>query len=422
MKLQTSGVLGTSYAIAKLAPKREYIDKKYSTNEEDNATHYINNKAFVPLQKELKYPYVDKINTSTTFTHNRSYFTDHVDKYVYPTIDAVSVLFSIFAPSLDAIPDGIGLFYSTLRGNTGNISNYTIALTIPAASALSVKAIKQGVAKQQGKNVFRVVNNTVEATANATDEAARELLTKHLTQGDISQEAYNQLINKQGKELRDGLLKALDDEYDRFYKALSDNAGAGVKGAGRFIAKTGNELSVHLNAIVNKPLGKSYSGDIYRSLSKSSETNFGALPNQMTDHHIYSSWGRYDLPGEENAMYLSKTITENQTELVPHYGEWNDFTTYKYTNVQADNLLDLTDDVVRQQLGTEFEQLTKVLDDKGVMYEFTNELAKWARQNGYNGLIVPGARGAKNYENVIIFNQTYINQILKGKTAIPIPK
>ena len=232
MKLQTSGVLGTSYAIAKLAPKREYIDKKYSTNEEDNATHYINNKAFVPLQKELKYPYVDKIITSTTFTHNRSYFTDHVDKYVYPTIDAVSVLFSIFAPSLDAIPDGIGLFYSTLRGNTGNISNYTIALTIPAASALSVTAVKLTVAKQQGKNVYRIVNNTVEATANATDEAARELLTKYLAQGDISQEAYNQLINKQGKELSDGLLKAIDDEYDRFYKALTDNAGAGVQGVG----------------------------------------------------------------------------------------------------------------------------------------------------------------------------------------------
>lgn len=195
-----------------------------------------------------------------------------------------------------------------------------------------------------------------------------------------------------------------------------------VSGAGRFIAKSGNELRNHLATIVNKPLGKPYNGEIYRSLSKSSETNFGALPNQMTDHHIYSSWGRYDLAGEENAMYLSKTLTGNQTELVPHYGAWNDFSTYKYTSVQADNLLDLTDDVIRQQLGSEFEQLTKVLDDKAVMYEFTNELAKWARQKGYNGLIVPGARGAKDYQNVILFEQAYINQILQGKTAIPIPK
>jgi hypothetical protein len=142
----------------------------------------------------------------------------------------------------------------------------------------------------------------------------------------------------------------------------------------------------------------------------------------MTDHHIYSPWGRYDLPGEENAMYVSKTLTGNQTELVPHYGAWTDYSTYKYSNVQADNLLDLTDDLIRQQLGTEFGQLTKVLDDKAIMYEFTNELAKWARQNGYNGLIVPGARGAKNYENVVIFEQSYIDQILKDKTPTKIVK
>jgi RES domain-containing protein len=142
----------------------------------------------------------------------------------------------------------------------------------------------------------------------------------------------------------------------------------------------------------------------------------------MTDHHIYSSWGRYDLPGEENAMYLSKTLAGNQTELVPHYGEWSDFSIYKYSNIQADNLLDLTNDAILQQLGLEFDQLTKVLEDKTIMYEFTNELAKWAKQKGYNGLVVPGARGAKNYENVIIFEQSYINQILQGKTQTQIPK
>ncbi|MCB6232138.1 hypothetical protein LIS90_12875 [Flavobacterium psychrophilum] len=133
-------------------------------------------------------------------------------------------------------------------------------------------------------------------------------------------------------------------------------------------------------------------------------------------------------------MYLSKTVTGNQTELVPHYGEWNIYNTYKFSDVQATNLLDLTDDIVRQQLGTEFEQLTKVFDIpfnatntesnilKTKMYEFTNELSKWARQKNYNGLIVPGARGTKNYENIIIFEQNYANQILLGKTPIKIIK
>jgi hypothetical protein len=211
------------------------------------------------------------------------------------------------------------------------------------------------------------------------------------------------------------------DEVVQFAKDKSGNVGV-VATIGRFIAKTGLELAEHLKSLKVKPVGKTYNGDIYRSLSISSETQFGALPNRMTDHHIYSPWGRYDLPGEENAMYVSKTLTGNQTELVPHYGAWTDYSTYKYSNVQADNLLDLTDDLIRQQLGTEFGQLTKVLDDKAIMYEFTNELAKWARQNGYNGLIVPGARGAKNYENVVIFEQSYIDQILKDKTPTKIVK
>jgi hypothetical protein len=198
--------------------------------------------------------------------------------------------------------------------------------------------------------------------------------------------------------------------------------------AGRFIASSGIELRIHLNTIVNRPTGETYAGDFYRSLSKSSEINHGALPNLMTDHHIYSSWGRYDLPGEENAMYLSKKLSENQTELVPHYGAWNDFSTYKYESIQVNNLLDITDDVVRQQLGTEFQQLVKISDDpnsqvaKSIMYEYTNEIGKWARQNGYNGLIVPGARGTQNYENIILFEQTYINQVLQGKIALPIIK
>lgn len=283
--------------------------------------------------------------------------------------------------------------------------NKTVTKTLTTAEKSLVGDLLENYASKIDKTLLKNIINA------ATDDLSKVLNTikTHLDDGgkieEIDQIVY--LIDKDNNKLS----KFIDGKWEKI-----------VTGAGRFIAKSGNELKTYLNAIVNKPLGKSYNGDMFRSLSKSSETNFGALPNQMTDHHIYSSWGRYDLAGEENAMYLSKTVTGNQTELVPHYGAWNDFSTYKYTNVQADNLLDLTDDVVRQQLGTEFEQLTKVLDDKAVMYEFTNELAKWARQKGYNGLIVPGARGAKDYQNVIIFEQAYVNQILQGKTAISIPK
>ena len=40
-------------------------------------------------------------------------------------------------------------------------------------------------------------------------------------------------------------------------------------------------------------------------------------------------------------------------------------------------------------------------------------IASWARQKGYNGIIAPGARGSKNYENIVLFNQSYIDGAVK---------
>lgn len=189
-----------------------------------------------------------------------------------------------------------------------------------------------------------------------------------------------------------------------------------------FIAKTAVELNIHLSSLPSPPPGASYTGELYRSLNLTSELNYGATPTLMNDHLIYSSWGRYDLNGAENAMYFSKTIMGNKTEIVPHYGVWEAFSTYKFSSIQIDNLLDLTNEAIRLKLGVEYEQLVKVLDNKSEMYEFTNELASWARQKGYNGLIVPGARGDKNYENIILFTQEYVTQITSGKTITKIAK
>ena len=133
----------------------------------------------------------------------------------------------------------------------------------------------------------------------------------------------------------------------------------------------------------------------------------------MTKHTVHSSWGRYDLDGQENAMYLSKTVSGNKTEIT-HYGEWTDYNTYNFPNVKVDNLLDLTDDAIRKKLGTQFDDLVKTVGDREDIYDITNVLASWARQKKYNGIIAPGARGAKNYDNVILFDQSYIDDVLKG--------
>lgn len=59
------------------------------------------------------------------------------------------------------------------------------------------------------------------------------------------------------------------------------------------------------------------------------------------------------------------------------------------------------------------------MSDKTKAYEFTNVLGTWARENGYKGLRVPGARGAKDYINIIIFEQSELNTLLNGITPIP---
>ncbi|MDR0661369.1 MAG: hypothetical protein LBG19_11415 [Prevotellaceae bacterium] len=133
----------------------------------------------------------------------------------------------------------------------------------------------------------------------------------------------------------------------------------------------------------------------------------------MTDRNAYSSWGRYDHKEGENAMYLSKTLPGNKTELVPHYGRWDEYNTYKFDNVSIGNLLDLTDDAVRQKVGVNLDAITKITETEIDMYDIPNTIAEWARKKGYNGIIAPGTRGVKDYENIILFNQNYIDDVLK---------
>ena len=185
--------------------------------------------------------------------------------------------------------------------------------------------------------------------------------------------------------------------------------------------KQGEELKTYLNTLNDLPKGVYYEGDLVRSLSKKSMEGWGAVPEKMSESY-FGSWGRYDLEGEDNVLYFSRNTIENQVELVPHYGQWTDYNTFVFENIKVENLLDLTDDTVIQKLGTDFDKLTKVLNSKEEMYEFTNVIAYWARQKGYNGIIAPGARGAKDYKNIILFEQSYIDIILKGKTSKKIKK
>jgi hypothetical protein len=46
-------------------------------------------------------------------------------------------------------------------------------------------------------------------------------------------------------------------------------------------------------------------------------------------------------------------------------------------------------------------------------YIFTHEIGIWA-ESRYDGIIFPGARGNRNYNNIVIFNQQDVNSAFNG--------
>jgi len=71
-------------------------------------------------------------------------------------------------------------------------------------------------------------------------------------------------------------------------------------------------------------------------------------------------------------------------------------------------------------LGLKFDYLVFDISDKTKAYEFTNVIGTWARSNGYKGIIAPGARGQKDYKNIIIFNQSDLDVALEKAILLKI--
>ena len=82
----------------------------------------------------------------------------------------------------------------------------------------------------------------------------------------------------------------------------------------------------------------------------------------------------------------------------------------------------MTNQSIIQKLGTSFPQ-TKLLGD----YQFTHELADWAKANGYSGIKSYGAHDivggitVEPYVNLIIFEQATIDAALTASTPIFTP-
>ncbi len=177
------------------------------------------------------------------------------------------------------------------------------------------------------------------------------------------------------------------------------------KKAARFIAQSGSELKTYLNTIVNKPLGKTYTGKWYR---------YTGNPN-YNPTEIYS--GMIDAENRfRKGLYLSETKAGNIIE-ANSYGGTGGKTLFEITNVQVPNMLDLTDINTIEALGTTFEQMK--LSGITNAYEYTQEVAIWAKNNGYSGIKFFGAQGgATSYINFVIFEQATVNNAIKGSANI----
>ncbi|MFK8267162.1 RES domain-containing protein [Capnocytophaga cynodegmi] len=240
----------------------------------------------------------------------------------------------------------------------------------------------------------------------------------------FTQQQIRQSANKALKSADNSVSKEIKEELARVGGKVDD-----VFSSTRFIVKTEEELKAYLETLSDLPKGVTYNGSIYRSLSKNAIDNYGAVPNQISDYSVDNAWGRYDLQGEA-ALYCSETLSGNKTEIMYYankYGQkWEDYFTYEYNNITITNMLDLTDDLVRQKLGINESMLKRVKElsdetvEKKYNYLFTNVLGSWAREK-YNGLIVPGTRGG-NYKNIILFKQDIVNNTIGSSIPSPIKK
>ena len=142
---------------------------------------------------------------------------------------------------------------------------------------------------------------------------------------------------------------------------------------------------VNLNA---KPDGTQYEGTVFRLETPSRvDTTFDAHAGNISASHRYSRSG-------EGAVY-GATSTDTAFSEVEHYG----LTAGRVSvsrNVALQNVLDLTNPMVRQDMNVSLGQIT------GDSYLVTHQLGSLARSNGYDGILAPSARNT-NGSNLIIF-------------------
>jgi TANFOR domain-containing protein len=192
----------------------------------------------------------------------------------------------------------------------------------------------------------------------------------------------------------------IENEVEGVITKGDEILNASVKNTDEFLARLSK---------ITPPKSEIYKGDFYRTVDN------GLDPLQT--HPIPRGKShRYSKPGED-ALYFSSSQEGNFEELT-HWGKQvkGNTTTYLYKDVEGGRLLDLTNQLVRDELGISLDQIT---NDS---YEFTQAIGSWSRGK-YDGIIAPSARGTvdnKYFVNMVIFESGTANTLIKGKAIIKI--
>ncbi|WP_186775151.1 RES family NAD+ phosphorylase [Allorhodopirellula solitaria] len=157
-----------------------------------------------------------------------------------------------------------------------------------------------------------------------------------------------------------------------------------------FLSVVGSGSVAVGDLLVAPKTGVAFEGNIYRAPYP------GASPTTIDNFNIAASH-RYSATGE-GALYFS---TNSRTVIQELGGSFVGGRTMDTFNVRLDNFLDLSNPAVRSRLGVSLDDLVRTSGDD--IYEVTQQLGRFAREQGYNGIIAPSAR-ADGGLNLILFD------------------
>ena len=135
--------------------------------------------------------------------------------------------------------------------------------------------------------------------------------------------------------------------------------------------------------------GVAFDGTIYRSPYP------GTGPKVIDKYNIAANH-RYSASGE-GALYFS---TNQRTVVKELGGSLAEGRTIHAFDGRIDNLLDLSNPAVRSNLGVSLDDLVRTSGDD--IYSVTQQLGRYARDQGFGGIIAPSAR-ADGGLNLILF-------------------